>query len=447
VIQKGTRQKAEGKKGCGRFSAFSLLPFAFALSVPVAAAAQTPRNPFADLFGRGPVTTGEFTSVQLRTTAGAQIGQTLEADFEQADAVPEGLAAGADATIVGDYRTSRFQAHGQGRYSYQEYRQSPAFGAPAIDAGGRVNYQATSRVSFQAGGQFVRSPYFRLMWMPDTFGAAVPTGDNAAILMMGNDSVGANVGTIAKLTRRTSLEAEAFTRDTSFDDGAVSQFSTRGARGLFRQQLTRSLALRARYGREEMRESAAAGDQRFVNEILDAGVDFAKSMSMGRRTTFAFSTETSMVRENGGPRFFRLNGNIGLERRFLRTWISILTARPATEFLPGFRGPVFTEGGRVTLAGYLTKRLLFDANGEGNRGAVGIAEPHHFTSYVASSSLTYALTRHVGVFGQYAYTHYQTPSDPLSLNPVPRFARQAVFLGFKTWVSLIDKEKVDRDPR
>jgi hypothetical protein len=421
----------------------------FATLVPVVAAAQTPRNPFADLFGRGRDGSGEFTSVQVRTTAGAQIGQTLDSDFDRADEIPEGLAAGADVSLAAEYMRSRFQATGQGRYSYQEYRQEPAFGAPAFDTGGRMSYQATSRVSLQAGGHFARSPFFRLMWLrPEMFGTSSPNGDNAAILMLGNDSAVANAGMSVKLTKRSTVSAEGFTRQTTFDDASVDRFNSRGARGLFRHQISRSLALRAGYGREETRQAfASGGDERFVNEILDAGVDFSKSLSMGRRTTFAFATETSMVRENGGPRHFRLNGNVGLERRFLRTWVSRLSARRATEFMPGFRGPVFTESAHGSLDGYLTKRLLFNANGEGGRGEVGVGDAREFISYTGATSLTFAVTRHFGVFGQYSYAHYQMPPDPLALVTVPRFARQAVSVGVKTWVSIIDKEKVARDSR
>src|SRR5690349_11926730 len=111
--------------------------------VPLVAGAQTARNPYSDLFGRTPTTgsTGELTSVQLRTTAGAQVGQTLEADFEQQDVVPEGFAAGAEASMVAQILRTRFQVLGQGRYSYQEYRRTPAFGTPSFDAGARVNFK------------------------------------------------------------------------------------------------------------------------------------------------------------------------------------------------------------------------------------------------------------------------------------------------------------------
>jgi hypothetical protein len=421
---------------------------ALALLVPTFAAAQ-PGNPFSDLFGRAPEASGkEYTAVQFRTTTGAQWGQTLQADFEQADTVPEGLAGSADASLLGEFIRSRVQIVGHGRYSYQEYRQQPAFGAPGFEAGGRVNFQATTRLSLQGTGQFVRSPFFQMMWMEPAFYAA-PTrpADSAAILLMGNDSVEASAGLTHRLTQRSSISALAFARETRFDDVVGHDFSSRGGRATWTRSLSRNFGVRAGYGREELRQTTGGADERFVNELIDIGIDFSKGFTMGRRATFSFATETSMLRENGGPRQLRLNGNASFERRFMRTWVTQLSARRATEFVPGFRAPVFTDRGSVSLAGYLSKRLLFQTQAEAARGQVGVGDARAFRSYVGSTTLTVAATRHIGVFTQYVYNHYQMPPDPLAVLAMPQLARQAVSIGVKTWVQLLDKKKVPIDPR
>jgi hypothetical protein len=425
--------------------------------VPVVAGAQTARNPFADLFGRARSegSGAEVTSVQVRTTAGAQIGQTIRADFDQQDAVPEGIAAGADVSLTARHLTDRVQMTGQGRYSYQEFRREPAFGAPGFDANGRINFKATTRLSLYGGGQFMRSPYFRLMWLaPDMFGPSVATGPGSAILMQSNDTAEGLAGFTAQIGRRTSLDASGFTRRTRFAGAPLADFTSTGGRALLRRNLTRSLAIRAGYVREELRGAPGATDDRYVNEIIDVGVDFARAFSMGRRTSLAFATETSIVR-HGGQRDFRLNGFVAFERRFLRTWITQLSARRGTEFIPGFKAPVYTDRGGASLAGYLTKRLLFQAHGEGGRGAVGVAgrvgvprgDANRFNSYSADASLTLAMTRHFGVFTQYYFYNYQMPPDPLALVTVQHLSRQTVSIGVKTWISIIDKEKVPRDPR
>jgi hypothetical protein len=416
--------------------------------VPVAAGAQTPRSPYSDLFGRAPSqgSSGEWTSVQLRTTTGAQVGQTLEADFEQHDVVPEGFAAGAEASMIAQYIRSRVQMRGQGRYSYQEFRRTPAFGAPSFDAGGGINFRATTKVSFDAGAQYLRSPFFQLMWLsPQIFGPSV--GNGAAILLMKNDSIEGHAGVVAQIGRRSGLSVTGFTRHTTFERQQEHDFSATGGRATYRYQLTRSLGLRAGYSQEQLRLAPEAATDRYVSEVIDAGVDYARSFSMGRRTTFAFATETSMIRPQQGRRHFRMNGNAALERRFLRTWITQIAAVRGTEFVPGFSAPVFSDRGQAGVAGYLTRRLLINGNAQIARGEVGIGEARHFITYAGDTALTFAVTRNIGVFGQYTYYHYQMPPDPLALVTSSALARQAVSVGIKTFVSIIDKDKVARDPR
>ena len=478
MIQQGRRQNAKGIRKGTEVIASSLLPLAFCL-VCAPAAAQTARNPFADLFGRAPGQgSTERTSVHVRTTAGVQMGQTLRADFEQQDVVPEGLAAGGDATLAAELVRERVQFVGQTRYSYQEFRKAPAFGAPAFDAGGRVNFDVTTRFSLQGGAQYMRSPFFRMLWLPpQIYGSSFPAAaDGTAILLTRNDTTEANGGFIWELGPRTSFSASGSARQTRFEGMPDHDFNTVNARGMLRRQISRSLGLHAGYSREELRtvpvattpamaapetvaiETVAPNrpSEVFVNEIIDVGVDFAKSFSMGRRTTFAFGTETSFVRHEHTGRQFRLNGSATFERRFLRTWVTQLAALRATEFVPGFKAPLFTERGKAEIAGYLTKRLLLNAGGEGGRGEVGLGiggrevapgEVRKVTTYSGNASLTFGLTRHVGVFTQYVYYYYQMPRDPRALVTVQHLSRQAVSIGVKTWISLIDKVQVPRDPR
>lgn len=422
---------------------------ALALLVPAVAAAQPPRNPFADLFGRAPERTGrEFTAIQFRSTAGAQVGQTLEEQFQQPDTViPDGLSGGADGTLSLDYVRDRVQIVGQGRYSYQEFRREPAFGAPAFDTGVRADFKPTTRLSFHGGGHFTRSPFFQLMWLgPDRPGVVSPM-DRSAILLMKNDTVEGSGGFTSNYTKRSSIDVSGVARRTRFEFLPQHDYSSVGGRAQWKRQMTRDLAIRAGYGREQLRQQAPEGDLLFVNELVDIGVDYSKSLSFARRTSFSFGTETSLLRENDGPRRFRLNGNVLLEHRFQRSWIVQLSARRATEFLPGFRAPVLTEHANLAVAGYLVKRLLLNLSADGGQGEVGFNDPRKFVSYTGDAKLTFAVTRHLGVFTQYLYYHYQNPPEPQTLFLLPQVARQAVSVGIQTWISILDKEKVTRDPR
>lgn len=419
-----------------------------AACVPAVASAQ--RNPFSDLFGRAPEREGkEFTSVYLRSQMGVQWGQTLREDVHLPDAVPPGIAAGADASLVGDIIRDRYQIRGQGRYSYQEFRQDPPFGAPAMDAAIGGNLKVTTRLNLEAGAHYARSPFYQLLWFAPTQPGTLQSADRSAIVLMQNETVEASAGIISNFTRRSTISLLGFVRETRFEKLPQNDFSSRGGRARWQRQMTKNLAVHAGYGMEEMRFQGPDPDEtgKYTSELLDIGVDYARGFEIMRRTTFSFGTDTSMTRQNGGTRHFRVNGHVLLERAFNRTWLAQISARRTTEFLPGFRAPVFSDRGEASIAGYLSRRLILNLHAGGGQGQVGLSDPRKFISYTGDARLTFAVSRHFGVFTQYVYYHYQHPPDPQAMLILPKVARQAVSVGVQTWFSLIDKERVSSDPR
>ena len=421
---------------------------ALAVIVPAAAGAQQQRNPFAELFGRAPDRSGrEFTAVQFRTTTGVQLAQTLESNFPEASEIPEGPVAGGDASLDFAYVRSRMQGSIFSRYSYQEYLREPSVGVPAYDGGFRVNVDATTRLSFQAGARYAHSPYYRLQWMAPGAGIPMPPPDYAAIFMTENDTAEATAGVTSRYTRKSSLNFQVFANESRFDNQPQHDFSARGFRGRWRRQMTRDLAIHAGYGREELFPRINGVRTPWVKELIDIGVDYAKSLEVARRTNLSFSTQTTVLQENSGPRRLRLNGSILLERYFKRTWVAQLNARRDTEFLPGFQAPVFTERASFSVNGFLATRLILNLSADGGQGEVAFYDARKFISYNGGARLTFAMTRHVGVFTQYVYYQFQNPPDPTFLSVAPRMARQGFSIGLTAWVPLLDREKVISDTR
>lgn len=422
---------------------------ALAMFAPVAASAQTPRNPFADLFGRAPERTGQqFTAIQFRSNVVAQIGQTLEQRSEvPVNLVPEGWAGGASAGLTAKYMRDRVQLVGQGRYSYQEYRTAPAFGTPAFDGAVRADVKVTTRLSLFGGAGLSNSPFFQLMWLTADQAGSMAPADRSAIVLMRNDTIDGSGGFISRYTNRSSIELSGKYRETNFELNPELGLKSVGAHAMWKRQMTRDLAFRAGYGREQMTQQTPEGELRFVNELLDIGIDYAKALTIARRTSLSFGTQTSIIKDELGERHYRLNGSVRLSREFGRSWQVVLAGRRGTDLLPGFRAPVRTDHGSLTVAGYVAKRLALNLEANGGSGEVGFNDSRKFISYTGHSKLTFAVTRHLGVFGQYGYYHYQNPPDALTLFLVPRVARQAVSFGVQTWLSIYEKDKVIRDPR
>lgn len=425
------------------------LALVLAMLAPALASAQQ-RNPYADLFGRATSREGkEFSAIHFRSSALAQRGWTLEQEFVPPDrVVPEGIAAGADASVLAQYVRPRAQLIAQGRYSYQEYRQEPAFGTPAYDAGLRATFRPRTRIGFEAGAAYSRSPYYQLMWIgPDLGALQSPLPANGVgVLMLENDALEASAGITSYYTSRSSLQLTGVYRQADFENTPQHDFSSIGGELRWRRQVSRDLAVHAAYGREEQRQQFSSSPL-YTNDRIDVGVEYGRSLTLARRTFFSFGTQTAMLRENDGPQRFRFNGEVTLDHRFARSWEVQLAARRGSDFLPGFRGVVLSDHASAMMAGYLAKRVLFNMYLDGARGEAGLSDPRKFISYTGTTRLTFAVTRHFGVFGQYLYYRYQVPADPLNLSQIPRGARQAVSFGVETWVPIFDKEKVTSDSR
>jgi hypothetical protein len=425
---------------------------ALSLLVPAIAGAQDRpeprRNPFADLFGRAPEKTArEYTRVDFKTTTGVQGAQTLGDEFREQNGIQDGISGGADATLVLEHIRDRFRAKVHGRGSYQEYRQANPFGAPAYDAGAQLVVQPTTRLSFDGGARVTRSPFFHtLLLSPFDLSRPALPADAFAMRLINNTFYEGSAGVSSNYTRRSSVSATVHLREMRFDDSRENDFTMRGAQARWQRRVTRDLAVHAGFGHEEIRQRRNAGSP-FVNERLDIGVDYARSVSIAPRTGLSFSTDTSVIRDNDGPKHYRVNGAIHLDKKFYRSWEAAIGAQRATDFLPGFGEPLLSDRGHASLAGYLASRLILHANVNAGRGRMGFDDARKFNIYAADARLTTAISRHIGMFTQYVYYHYRLPPDAQSAVLVPRLSRQAFSIGIQTWVPIIDKDKVSRDPR
>ncbi len=398
---------------------------ALALLAPVLAAAQPQRNPFAELFGRAPERTGEeFTAVQFRTSARAQGGQTIETGGgTPATVVPDGLSGRADTSLSAEYMRDRLRFVGLTAYNYQEFLTEPSFGVSGYSVSGRADMKATTRLALNAVGSFVHSPFFSQLWLTaDEAGSMAPL-DRAAIVLMPNDTVEGSVGITSNYSARSSLSLRATARDTKFETQPQLDSSSIGGRAEWRRGITRDLSVHAGYGRDELRSQGPEGELRYVNELIDFGVDYGRALALARRTLFSFGTQTSVVSDQETGRHFRLNGHMALEHRFQRTWVTRLSVRRGTEFLPGFREPVFSDSADASLVGYLAKRVFMSVAVNGGIGDVGFDDSREFTSYSGNAKLTVAMTRRLGVFTQYLVQ--PLPQCATTRVAVPGAARRA----------------------
>lgn len=429
-------------------SARALLLVVLVLS-PALAGAQGLAGPFGGLFGRTPERTNkEFTAVEFRTAVGGQYDDAIADDSLAALTPKSGSTGGVNAGLSFERRSDRLRFNLYGAGTHQQFFREPAFGATSYDGGGLVLAKVATRLSLEGSGTYRRSPFFHLL--PAASGAlplpeVLVPADAFSARRLDNDTVEGVVGFSSPYTKRSTLSASVSRRATRFFNQPDDNFELWGARGMWSRKMTRDVAAHIGYGREEIQQSVVGA--RFIHEVFDVGIDLAREISLARRTALNFNTQTSVIRETGGERRYRLNGGVGLTRGFRRTWAASLAATRNTEFLPGFLAPVFSDGVSSTVSGMLADRVQWTAAVGASRGQVGFESQESFVSYTGTSRLSAGLTHHLGLYAEYSYYHYNLPAGSTTIVLLPQLSRQSVSVGFSAFVPIFTRVRTPRDPR
>lgn len=421
------------------------------LLAPSGAWAQGLAGPFGGLFGRTPERTGkEFTALDFRSALGAQYDDALLDEGMPADLAPQsGSTAGINAGLSFERRRDRLRLSAHGAGTHQQFFRDRPFGATSYDGGALMLARVATRLSLEGTVNYRRSPFFHLL--PAVSGALpVPAvlvpADAFAARRLDNDTIDGTAGFASPYSRRSTLSASVSRRATRFFDDPDNNFELWGAKATWTRKLTRDVAARIGYGREEITQTAV-GEGRFTHEVFDLGLDLAREFSVARRTAFHFNTQTSVIRETGGDRRYRLNGGIGLARGFRRTWAVSVSATRNTEFLAGFLQPVFTDGVSSTVSGMLADRIEWTAALGASHGRVGFEALDDFISYTGTTRLSAGVTRRLGVYAEYTYYRYELPLGTSPVVLLPQLSRQSVSIGLSAHIPIFARVREPRDPR
>lgn len=422
--------------------------------LPATAMAQGNPGPFGGLFGRSPDRAGlNSSTVEIRSSVGGQYENAILAAEDEAvdSSLQEGFSTGAAVGLVIDHRSERFTGHLGGAASHQEYFSTPGFGVNLFSADARMSAKVAPRLEAEASAGYIHSPYFQFF---QRFGQ----GSNAALddsllpfspyaaQMLENETVDTFAGLSSQLTKRSKLSASAHRRQTQFVRQPDGDFVIEGYRGSWILQLRRGLALHADYGREHSEQRGPEVIE-FEHEVIGVGVDFNRTLSVSRRTTLGFTTSTSIIKDSRADRHFRLNGAVALSKRFRRSWHATAQASRNTEFVPLFVEPVFTDSVGVSLDGMFTRRTHWMAGASGGRAQYGFSDRSGFYTVGATSRLTIALSRHLGLYGQYVAYRYEIPNHLTTLDLRNRLTRQAVSVGLTAYIPVYTNLRAPRDSR
>jgi hypothetical protein len=164
---------------------------------------------------------------------------------------------------------------------------------------------------------------------------------------------------------------------------------------------------------------------------FDFGVDFQRSLSISRRTKVNFWTGTTAVSDGipgSNELHFNVIGGARLLRELGRTWGAGLTYSRNVDFLETFLAPVMSDSLVASIGGTFSRKLQFQSYVGASRGSVGFegGDSGYYT-YYAGTSLTYGLTRLLGLGTSYSYyiSRYES-GVPLPPGYPPKFDRNSV---------------------
>jgi hypothetical protein len=423
---------------------------ATALVLPAPAAAQRAGGPFSGLFGRTPPRTGqEVTRVEIRGAIGGQHDSTIPAGVDDVNGLPTGAIASASTGLVFERHRDRLEVRGKGSATHQEFFREPRTGAPTYEAAANMLARIGTRFTIDGNAQAIRSPFFHVSLvapLPIPFLDVSVPGDRNAIGKMRNDTFDGAIGFTSQFTERSRFSASVSRRDIRFLEQPYRDYAGWGSRADLRRRLSRNSTLRLSYGREQAHQNLL-GDGLYVHELLDAGVDLDRGLSITRRTSLSFYTQTSILRETGGPRRFRLNGGLTLGRDLRRTWNAAITVNRDTELHPGFVAPLFSHGLAFSVGGMPTLRTEFTANVSARRGHLGFDGSNKMNTQSATARLSTGITTKTGLYGQYTYYRYDVPAGSTVVEMLPRLARQQFAIGVTLWLPIYTHVRAPRDPR
>lgn len=425
------------------------------LLLPTAALAQGNPGPFGGLFGRTPERVGkEYRIFDLRTSSSVQYEDALlDRQVPRGSRIDSGMIGSINAAALFEQRTSRVTARLRSTGTYQQYLQAPYVGGTTVDSGASVSLRVATRLGLDGSLNHLYTPYFqfhRQYLPPSPAGVLAPPSNPYVATVVESHTYDAVGGFTSYYAKHSTLSASFSRRETRFTQAPDADVTAHGIRGLWTRQWHRDFRLRLGYGRERIRQ-AALPESNYLHEFIDAGVDFERPLSLSRRTTLAFTTETSVVRKPGTGRHYRLNGRVILSSWLGRAWQASLHGSRLTEFLPGFVEPLFSDNAGASVTGLLSRRMELILTAMAGKGVFGtdesVFERPRFTLANSTAQLNVAFTRHLGLFGQHAFYFYEMPPGASPVAPLDRLSRHTIMLGITAWIPVLTQENDTRDSR
>jgi opacity protein-like surface antigen len=421
------------------------------------------RRPYRGLFGGGQPYSSRGQSLDLTLSAFGGWDEPLDTTELAPDPLAservdvEGPFAGSAATVVYTRpgRRLNLSGYGSGFVGYFPDSEDPWY--PSSSAGflGEVNFRLArrTRMSLSLVESYSTDQQLQLsgtggLGPSDIPAAGGSTGFDNSLRRAPSVNTSPSVTLFHDFSRRSTLQGFYRYRNVYYLDSAddPEDYPTRHDHEVgfrFDRRVSRFLNLRAGYAYRRSFEPDTTGVQVGFHDI-DVGVDYARSFSVSRRTTFAFNTGSTVAVSNSGtveegaftdPRFFVIGGAI-LSHEIGRSWRTFVSYTRDVGFEDGFSEPILRDGANGGVNGLIGRRTDVSASVQFTSSAIGL-ETKNFLSWTASTQVRTAITRSLAVYAHYYY-YLQNFDEGVAPPPgvVEYASRHGVRVGLTSWFPL-----------
>lgn len=404
-----------------------------------APAAARPPQVFNGMFGPTPAELRRPVRIDLTCSIydAPDDNMVLVSNLDRSDQ----LYTGAVATLA----VSRQKPHSQlainlssaGRY-YQEIGQTVTMRHSAsvgFDAslGRSVRLQLWNSAGFSPLYQVDFGPSAGALWGPELHAPI----DNFAVSRQRAMQYSSLIGLTQRYSDKTDLTLNYRGHYTQVF--GAPDFYTQQAGFQFNHALTRDFGVRVGYtnGVSTPYDDPSVVSEPIRNNDIDLGIVYGRSFKPSARTSFNFSTGSTIVSAREG-RTFRVTGMGRLVRRLSPRWSANLSFDRGLQVPDGATRPFFADTVGAALTGYFSRRVILNAHPSYARGVVGFVGPtNSYNSYSSTTRLDIALNRRFALFTEHVFYRYQFANRlGLPSQLASGVNRQSVRVGLTLWTPL-----------
>ena len=285
------------------------------------------------------------------------------------------------------------------------------------------------------------SPFYQIVLAPSAAGgsltpeASAPGADNA-VSRQHAMQYGSFVGVTHTYSERSALAFNYGLRYTQVFDAPDSGSQRGGVE--FTHGIAKDIALRLGYAYGIAFTGADPSAAPIRNQDIDIGVNYGKSFALSRRTSFGFTTGSTIISSEDGAHF-RVTGSGRFSRRLAPRWTAQALYDRGLQVPDGATRPFFSDTLAGNISGYFNRRVSLRLQPSYSHGVVGFTgKTNTYNSYSSTTRLEVGVSHRLALYAEHFYYKYEFASGVgLPALLTTGLNRQGARAGLTLWTPLV----------